>query len=238
MANFRQPGLPPESTDMLHPTRSFAAGLLGLALAAGCTLPGHVKGVKTASRLDNLESSIEELRSGVAASSTALTVLLARKDQDPTAAFHQFEDAVHALEGAQKRVDARLADVRHEAEAYFLAWKQQAATIDDEDLKEQSEERRVELATAVDEVSSALEPAHEALDTYLGSLRDTLKYLSIDLTSDGIASISDRAKSASKSARSIDAKLVDVLETVHEAEPKFALARASRTQADGEPVSD
>jgi chromosome segregation ATPase len=207
---------------MLHPTRSFAAGLLGLALAAGCTIPGHVKGVKTASRLDNLSSSIEELRSSVAASSTALTVLLARKDQDPTAAFHQFEGAVHALEGAQKRVDLRLEE----------------ATIDDEDLKEQSEERRVELAGAVDDVSSALEPAHEEIDSYLGSLRDTLKYLSIDLTSDGIASISDRAKSASKAARSIDGELEDVLETVREAEPKFALARASRASEGGEPVSD
>jgi outer membrane murein-binding lipoprotein Lpp len=207
--------------------RSFAAALLSLTMAAGCTSPGHAKAVKTADRLDHLNAAIDDLRSSVTATSTALTVLITKKDQDPAQAFQQFEDAVHALEGARKRADGRLDGVRAEAEAYFITWKEQAATINDEDLKERSEERRTELSAAVDRVTEAMAPAREKIDTYLASLHDTLKYLSIDLTPQGIASIDGRAKAASKSSKAVNETLGEVLEAALEAARLFAMARAT-----------
>ena len=225
---------------MLVPMRSFAATFLALSLAAGCSTPGHVKAVKTADRLEDLSASIEELQSRVTATSTALAQLVAQKDQDPAPAFQQLEASVHALESAERRTEGRLHGVRQEAEEYFVTWKEQAATIDDEDLKELSEERRTDLSAAVDRVADVMTPAREAIDAYLGTLRDTLKYLSIDLTPSGIASIDGRAKDASKSSKSIHSKLGGVLETVHEAAPLFAKARATgaKKSVQGEPDSD
>jgi hypothetical protein len=214
---------------MLVSMRPSAAALLSLALAA-CVTPGHVKAVRTADRLEGLGLAVEELRSGITATADTLATLVAKKDQDAAAAFQAFEGAVHALESARRRLEGRVEGVREEAQAYFVTWKEQAATIEDEDLKERSEERRAELAAAVERVTKGMDPACKAVDAYLVSLRDTLKYLSIDLTPQGIASIDGRAKAASKSSKSVNEELSSLLATVQKAAPLFATARASVPQ--------
>ena len=227
---------------MLVSIRSIPVALLSLAMATGCVASGHTRAVKTADRLDNLSSALEEVRASVNSSATTLSALVAKKGEDPTLTFQQFEDAVQSLKRARKRVDGHLAGVRTDADAYFNTWKEQAATINDEDLKERSEERRVELSEAVDRVTEAVRPACEKVDTYMASLHDTLKYLSIDLSPQGIASIDGRAKAAAKSAKSIDESMNDVLETVKKAAPLFASARSSTTKrsapAAGEPPAN
>jgi 5'-deoxynucleotidase YfbR-like HD superfamily hydrolase len=215
---------------MLDPIRSLPAALLcsvTLALAAGCNTPGHTRAVKTADRLDNLSAALQELQGYVTATSTTLSTLLTQKDQDPAPTFHQFESAVSGLERAWKRAEGHLNGVRAEAEAYFTKWKEQAATINDEDLKERSEERRTELAAAVEKVKKAMEPAHEKIETYVASLHDTLKYLSIDLSPQGIASIDGRAKAAGKSSKAVNEILGEALETVKGVAPQFAQARST-----------
>jgi chromosome segregation ATPase len=207
-------------------TRSLALAL-ALALTASCNAPSHLRAIKTADRLEEFRLSIEDLRAQAAATSTALSALVASKDQDPSLAYQQLESAVHALESSQHHAHGRLRGIHEEADAYFEAWKEQAATIGDEDLKERSEDRRAELAEAVERVEKSAQPAHEALDAYLESLHDTLKYLSIDLSPSAIASIEGRSKSASKSVKAIHGKLEDVLECVKEVAPLFATARAS-----------
>jgi len=208
--------------------RSFASSLLFVALSGACVTSGHVRAVKTADKLGDLRAAIEDMRDKVTASSTTLTTLLNQKDQDPTLAFQDFESAVNGLASAQRRAHTTLEGVKQQAEAYFTTWKEQAATINDEDLKERSEERREQLTTAVAQVSKAMEPVHEEVDTYLASLRDTLKYLSIDLSPQGIASIDGRAKAASKSSKSVNDQLSEALEVVDKTAPMFAKARAAQ----------
>ena len=207
-------------------TRSLAL-VLALTLTASCNTPSHLRGVKTADRLEEFKASIEELRNHVTATSTALAALVACKDQDPSQAYEQLESSVHALESSRRRADGRLHGVHEEADAYFLTWKEQAATISDEDLKEQSEDRRAQLAKAVEKVEESMKPARESIETYMKSLEDTLKYLSIDIAPSAIASVEGRSKAATKSAKTIQDKLGDVLESVKSVAPLFSTARAS-----------
>jgi hypothetical protein len=212
---------------MLVPKRSIAAALVTLSLGASCTNLGHVKAVKTADRLGDLSVALDDLRARVTASAATLAALVAARDQDPGPAFAQFENSIGALASSQKRADQRLQGVREYADAYFLAWKEQAATIGDEDLKERSEERRNELSAAVEEVADEMGPVQEEITAYLSSLEDTLKYLSIDLTPQGISAIDGRAKDAAKTSKGLGDRLGEVLETVQRAAPQFAKARAS-----------
>lgn len=218
---------------MLVPMRSIAAALLALALGAGCASFGQVRAVKTADRLGDLSSAIQDLQSRVKATATTLAALVAAKDKDPGPTYGQFESAVRGLESAQKRADLRLQGVREYAEVYFQSWKQEAETIGNEDLRELSEERRTELAEALGEVAEEMEPVREEISAYLSELQDTLKYLSIDLTPHGIGAIADRAKDASKDSESLCEGLDDVLEKVQEAAPQFARAKASASKRSG-----
>jgi chromosome segregation ATPase len=206
-------------------TRSFIA--LALASLASCNAPSHLRAVKTADRLEELRASIEELRNHVTATSTAFAALVSSKDQDPTQAYEQLENAVHALDTSRRRAEGQLHGVHEEADAYFLTWKEQAATISDEDLKEASEDRRAELAKAVERVEESMKPVRESLDAYEASLHDTMKYLSIDLAPPAIASIEGRSKSTTKSAKGIQDKLGDVLESLKDVAPLFATARTT-----------
>ena len=202
-----------------------------VVLAAGCNTPGHVRAVKTADRLDDLAFALEDLRTRTSETSVALTALVAAKDQDPAAAFQRFDTSVDAFASARRRVESRMHAVRAEADAYFLAWREQAAQITDADLKEHAEERRGELAKSVDKVEESLKPVRETLDSYGKSLDDTLKYLSIDLTPQGIQTVEGRAKSAGKTVKSLDEDLADALQVVRKAAPQFAAARASTPTA-------
>lgn len=201
--------------------------VLALASTASCNTPSHLRGVKTADRLEEFKASIEELRNHVTATSTALAALVASKEQDPSQAYEQLESAVNALESSRRRTEGRLHGVHEEADAYFLTWKEQAATISDEELKEKSEDRRAELAKAVERVEESMKPARESIDSYVKSFQDTLKYLSIDIAPSAIASIEGRSKAATKSAKTIQDKLGEVLESVKSVAPLFATARAS-----------
>ena len=208
-------------------SRCSLAAVLSLSLAVGCNTPGHVRAVKTADRMDELRSSIEELQSRTTATATTLAEVLASKDQNPEPAFQALESAVHELEGARRRTEGRLSALRGEADRYFVSWKEQAATITDKDLKEKSEERCAKLTSAVDRVERSLAPAFEAIESHMASFRDTVKYLSIDLTASSIGSIEGRSKDASKSAKSIHSKLNEALEIVNEVAPLFTRAQAS-----------
>ncbi len=218
---------------MLVPMRSIAAALLSLTLGVGCTSFGQVRAVKTADRLGDLSSAIQDLQGRVKATATTLAALVAAQDKDPGHAYGQFENSVDALGSAQKRADMRLQGVREYAEAYFLAWKEEAETIGDEDLRELSEERRSELSDAVNEVAEEMAPVREEISAYLAELQDTLKYLSIDLTPHGISAIDGRADDASKTSESLVEGLNEVLERVQQAAPQFARAKASTANRGG-----
>jgi hypothetical protein len=218
---------------MLVPLRSIAAALLSLALGTGCTTFGQVRAVKTADRLGDLSAAIQELQARVKATSTTLSALVAAKDKDPGHAYAQFEDSVGALASAQKRADLRLQGVKEYAEDYFQAWKQEADTIGDEDLRELSEERRTELSDAVNEVAEEMAPVREEILAYQAELEDTLKYLTIDLTPYGISAIDSRAEDASKTSESLVEGLNEVLVKVQQAAPQFARAKASTQNRGG-----
>lgn len=218
---------------MLIPTRSFAPLLLLLAgvLVAGCATPGHARAEKTADKLGALRSAVEELQVKVMATSTSLAAIVEKKDQDPAPAFEQLDDDVDALASALKRAEGRLAGVRKEAEAYMVTWKEQAATINDEELQKRSEQRREAVASAVEKVEQAMEPARTEIESYLTSLEDTVKYLSIDLTPPGIAAVEGKAKAASKTSKSVNETLAEVLEAVDAARPMFATPKPEPQKA-------
>lgn len=210
---------------MLRPTRSsvLTSVCLTAALAAGCTTP-HFRAVKTSDKLDDFRVAIVDLQAKVTAASAALTALATKPEHELVVALNEFDHEVDGLESAVKRADGRLADLHRHAEAYFVTWKEHAATIEDEELKESSEERRESLAAAVEHVTKAMDPAREEVTAYLAALQDTLKYLSIDLTPQGISAVEDKAKSTSKSSRSVHEQLAEVLEAVEKAAPQFARA--------------
>jgi chromosome segregation ATPase len=218
---------------MLIPTRSFAPLSLLLAgvLAGGCATPGHARADKTADKLGALRSAVEELQVKVTATSTSLAAVVEKKEKDPGPAFEQLDDDVDALEGALKKAEGRLKGVRKEAEAYFITWKEQAATLNDADLQKRSEARREALASAVEKVEKAMEPARTEIESYLTSLQDTVKYLSIDLTAPGIAGVEGKAKAASKTSTSVNETLAEVLEAVDAARPMFATPRPEPQKA-------
>ena len=203
------------------PLRTSALALC--ALIAGCATP-HVKAVRTSDRLQDFRVAVEDLQLKCTAASGSLTAVITRKDQDPKGALDAFDNDVDAVASAFKRAQSRLDSLNKQSEAYFDTWKEQAATLEDEDLKESSENRREALQAALEKVTKSFEPARTEAAAYLESLQDTLQYLGIDLTPQGISAAESKAKSTAKSSKGVCDELAEVLEAVKAAEPQFARA--------------
>jgi hypothetical protein len=184
-----------------------AAGALALLFSPGCASSGHDKGNRTAAHIQAAANNIAALPNEIDKTLKSLSNLVNQPQADLRPQYKEFVFNLTVMEDAGKEiVDARMA-LGQQGKAYFAEWDAQLAQIKSEDIKARSQSRKNEVAQELQAVKRSYAEAEITYRPFLSGLKDVQKYLSVDLTADGVTAIKGTVTKALANAVPLNASL-------------------------------
>jgi hypothetical protein len=109
---------------------------------------------------------------------------------------------------------------------YFMEWE---SSYTNPDIRELSERRRIEMRAVYAKIPEASIGVKGALKSYLTDIREVQKYLSNDLTPQGIAAISPIAQRAVADGDSVKESIKPVLAAIDQVKFEMTQGGASKS---------
>lgn len=176
--------------------------VVAMGLVAGCESTGVKRTDKLATSLDDARRNLQT--ANVAVSNTLVTLALLQQEDTVLAdTYPALKKQVSEVSSSVARIKQGSLAVQQAGKAKFDAWKLELETIQDENLKKQSLKRMETSLKAHEELIKLLNETETTLDPFVANLSDIVKYLDLDLSKDGIKSISGEMKKAGKSGEKV-----------------------------------
>lgn len=180
---------------------------IALLFSAGCASSGHDKGNQTAAHIQIAANHIAALPNEIDKTLTSLGNLVNKPSADLRPQYKEFVFNLAVMEDAGKEiVDARI-ELGQQGKAYFAEWDVQLAQIKNEDITARSQSRKNEVAQKLQAIKKSYAEAEVVYRPFMSGLKDVQKYLSVDLTPDGVAAIKGTVTKAATDAGPLNASL-------------------------------
>lgn len=167
-----------------------SAALVGLFLGvAGCASPGYEKGAKTASGLKASAERIEATRTKVDELLASLNDLSTKPAPDLRPQYTRFSSAVDEVDSMAKAVAKSADDMTAKGQDFFEEWDTELATINNEDIKARSQQRKEAVAASFESVKANFQQVKATFQPYMSKLKDIQVALKIDLTKAGLEAV-------------------------------------------------
>ncbi len=196
-----------------------------LALIAGCSSGG---GQSHASQ--RAVSSMSEVESQLAKAKTEVdrTVALLNdmeQGKDLSKSFREYSSSVADLKTAGDNARNRGEAMRERRQEYLTKWEQEAAKIQNPDIKEGVEQRRERIRANYDKLSGMAEDVRNAYQPFLRDAQEVQKALSMDLTPAGVNSIRPAIDKAQSEGMALAQKLDALRNEMRTVQGSMATAR-------------
>jgi len=177
-----------------------AACTTALLLGAGCASSAYDKGNKTAQDIQTAANRIAALPGMVDKTLASLDELVNKPQPDLRPQFKQFSSNLSEVDSAAKEVGAARRSMGEKSKEFFAEWDAQLAKINNEDIKARSQARKAEVSQKLDAIKRSYTEAETAFRPFMSNLQDIQKYLSVDLTTGGLAAIKETVTKANTNA--------------------------------------
>ena len=173
------------------------AASLALALT-GCDSMGYQKGSKTGADIQAAANRIAALPNSIDQTIAALNDLVEKPQPDLRPQFKAFSSQLAEMSSEAKDIAAKRRSMAEEGKRFFAKWDEELAKIQNENIKARAQSRKQEVTQKLQAIKQSYAEAETAFEPFLADLKDVQKYLSVDLTSGGIAAMKSTAAKATK----------------------------------------
>ncbi len=176
------------TTHRLHPLWLKALlPALCLMVVAGCASSrGYQQADKAGESIGTVRNDVANLRTAVANSMTTLDAVVAAAGTDPRKPYEAFAKSVDRVESARNTARKDAEKMRERAAAYFGHWEAQMESVQSEDVKKMSSERKAKLQESFEGIKNAAEDSKQSFPAFLSDLKDLRTALGSDLTAQGM----------------------------------------------------
>ncbi len=175
-----------------------------------CASTPSDKGAATGKTVDQAAVEVEQSIAHLDATLASLGNLVTQPAPDLAPQFKAFSKNLDQLESTAEEV-ASLADkFDSKGQEYFTQWDQQIATVQNEDIKARSTERREAISASFKEIQNEYSEVRNEFKPLLSDLRDVRSVLSADLTLDGLKSIEGTVEDVSESSKPVKESLQEL----------------------------
>ena len=168
-------------------------GTLGFAVAtlclAGCASTPYHKGDAAAVSLQDAASEVQGQSRALEVTMGSLDDLINKPEPDLKPQFKRFSKSLDNLAGYARRNEHSQARVRNKSADYFEAWDKQIATMNYDNIRFHSQERKTEVINSYNSVNRRYRESQDAMGPLLSYLYDVRKVLDTDLTLGGIEAV-------------------------------------------------
>jgi chromosome segregation ATPase len=199
-----------------------SASLLVLAALLSPACKSADKGSTTGDRITTTSSKLDlgarQLESTVA----ALDALIQHPAPDLKPQRTAYEDALDDFSSTVKELKDSAAGMMKDGDAFMVEWDQQVKTIQNEDIREQSDDRRKAVEASFSKAKNEYGETKGDLDPLMQNLEDIRTALKADLTMNGIKSLESPAKKVRKQADSVGKSMKELSQRFAELSVEFS----------------
>lgn len=201
----------------------FIAMLLGtITCLTGCATTGTDRATKTTTSMQTVEGDYKQASVQIDATNAALDELVKPNQPDIKKAYDVYTDNVKKMEQLGNQLDTHTEKMRTQGNKYFAEWE---SSYTNPKIRELSERRRIETREGYAKIAEASVGVKGALKSYLTDIREIQKFVSNDLTSQGIESIKPVAQTAVQDGEKLKETIKPVLTAIDQ-------VKANMTQAE------
>lgn len=160
---------------------------------AACSTTGMQRSQEVQSTMQTVDNDIKEIIVQLDAINNSLNELTKSGQADMKKAFDLFSDNASEIKEMEQEFAEHAEEMEESGEAYFSEWASDDQNYDNPDIQRRSDERREALSATYDKIAENNEGVKEAFRTYVSDINEIERFLSNDLTSDGMDAISNIA---------------------------------------------
>jgi hypothetical protein len=170
-------------------------------LLAGCASSGYKQGNKAAATIQSAADGVATLPGLINQTLTTLNALVESPQADLRPQFKALQSNISALESAAKAVASDRRQLGEDTKKFLADWDAELGQIQNQDIKARSQTRKDQVLQQLENVKRSYSEFDQAFRPFMADLQDVRKYLSVDLTRNGLAAIKEPvAKAANDSA--------------------------------------
>ncbi|MCL4181063.1 MAG: DUF2959 family protein [Verrucomicrobia bacterium] len=196
-----------------------------LLLATNVTAAGYKKADKTGASIAEFRDEIVNIKKEVDATLLALDKITQTANTDPRKAFKEFDKSVPRVDSAAQKAKKRSEDMKTKGNAYFEQWEQELATLNNPEIRQLAQQRKLKLQSTFDAIRSVMEPARDQFNTWLSGLKDLQVYLANDLTINGIDSAKTLITKSKSDGREVQQSLDAIIAELNTIEAALTPAK-------------
>lgn len=190
----------------------FTALFLGVTTClTGCATTGMERATKTTTSMQIVEEDYRQASAQIDVTNASLEELIKLSQTDTKKAYIAYAENVKKMEKLGKQLDTHTEKMSKQGTAYFAEWE---SSYSNPEIRELSELRRIEMREVYAKIPEASIGVKGALKSYLTDIKDIQKYLSNDLTPQGIESIRPIAQTAVKDGDNLKEAIRPVLTAI------------------------
>ncbi len=159
----------------------------------GCATTGMDRATKTTDSMHTVEGDYKQASIQIDATRIALENLVNPAQTDLKKAYEAYDDNVKKMEKSGSQLEAHTDKMNVNGAKYFAEWE---SSYTNPDIREISEQRRVEMRKGYAKIAEASVGVKGALKSYMTDIREIQRYISNDLTTQGIETIKPIAQRA------------------------------------------
>jgi len=210
-----KPGMTPEVF--------FKATILGTALLlAGCATSGNQKSADTRATMKDVQQDYAQALAQVDATNGSLEAIVAPGQSDEKKAFENYSDNVNKMDDLGKRLFERADQMRVQQRNYFEEWRMQGNTYTNPQIQALSEQRRADLNVTFAHITEASVGVKGSFKDYMSHIGQIKTYLSNDLTTKGVGSISPDVQQAVADGAKLKDAVQPVISSIDDARAEMA----------------
>jgi hypothetical protein len=191
---------------MLRATSTLSSLLLLTACASGPAGKSLTQVGDMNVSIERMHAEAEQARKAVAQAFQKLDALASGKFEGASAAtaFVSFVQSIDAAEQQARRFRDVVGPMVDASKPVFRDWQDSVASIDNERLRQRSEQRLGVAKERFAAITTAAAAAQDSLDSYVRALRDHAAFLANDLNAGAIGDIKDEVRLVGNAVKSLD----------------------------------
>lgn len=191
-------------------------------IIAGCSSTGMQRSEKTSTTMETMDNDIKIVISQLDITGASLEALMRPNQQDIKKSYDSFKKNVSLMENKEKDFIKHADEMKKRGKEYFSDWEKEGAKYENTQIQELSEQRRVELGAIYNKIAENSIGVKESYRIYLSDIREMQKYLSNDLTSKGIETISPVSKTIIKDGDNLKYALTNLQRAIDKAREEMS----------------
>lgn len=195
--------------------------MVTLFAISSCSTTGMQRSEDVQSTMRTVDNDIKSIVVQLDAIGASLDELTKSGQADLKRAFDLFSDNASEIKNMEKDFVKHAAEMEKNGKTYFDKWDSESQEYDNPEIQKRSNERREELGNTYDKIAQNNVGVKEAFQEYVSDINEIERFLSNDLTSDGLDSISVVTNKALNNGTHLKNELQNLQAAIEEARVKM-----------------